>query len=55
MDGKTIKKRVSVQLRQQEYERLSRMAEESGRSLAGYLRWLLYKELRELEKDAAGG
>ena len=41
MGNEKIKKRICVIIPQKEHERLSRMAGETGRTAAGYLRWLL--------------
>ena len=38
--SKLNKKRVCVTLSLRDHQRLSQLAEESGRTLAGYLRWL---------------
>ena len=50
MDSGNAKKRVCVIIPQKEHERLSRMASETGRTAAGYLRWLLNRHFRELDK-----
>lgn len=47
---KPVKKHVCVTLTSQEHERLLRMAEQSSRTAAGYLHWLLLRHLREQEK-----
>ncbi|WP_325228617.1 hypothetical protein [Oscillibacter sp.] len=36
---------------QREHERLSRMAGETGRTAAGYLRWLLHRHFGELDQE----
>nr|WP_325180289.1 hypothetical protein [uncultured Oscillibacter sp.] len=50
MGNEKIKKRISVIIPQKEHERLSHMAGETGRTAAGYLRWLLNQHFRELDK-----
>ena len=50
MGNEKIKKRICVTIPQKEHERLSRMAGETGRTAAGYLRWLLNRHFRELDR-----
>lgn len=50
MENQDAKKRVCVTIPQREHERLSRIAGETGRTAAGYLRWLLNQHFRELDK-----
>lgn len=45
--NKLDKKRVCVTLNLRDHQRLSQLAEETGRTLAGYLRWLLHRHFRE--------
>lgn len=46
-NNKRKKKNVCVMLTPQDHSRLSQLAEETGRTLAGYLRWLLHRHFRE--------
>lgn len=46
-NNKRKKKNVCVMLTPQDHSRLSQLAGESGRTLAGYLRWLLHRHFRE--------
>ena len=46
-NNKRKKKNVCVMLPPQDHSRLSQLAEETGRTLAGYLRWLLHRHFRE--------
>lgn len=54
MKTREAKKRVCVVIGETEHQRLSRLAEESARTPAGYLRWLLHDHFRKLDKKAAG-
>lgn len=45
--SKLNKKRVCVTLSLRDHQRLSQLAEESSRTLAGYLRRLLHQHFRE--------
>ena len=51
MEAQNVKKRVCVTIPQREHERLSRMAGETGRTAAGYLRWLLRQHFRSLDRE----
>lgn len=51
-ENKRKKKNVFVTLTQQDHDHLSQLAEENGRTLAGYLRWLLHRHFREQEHHA---
>lgn len=46
-NDKMDKKRVCVTLSIRDHNRLSQLAEETGRTLAGYLRRLLHRHFRE--------
>lgn len=50
--SKPAKKRVCVMLTPPDHERLSRLAAASGRTLPGYLRWLLHRHFREKDRHA---
>ena len=45
-----MKKRVCVALTGADYQQLSRLALESGRTRSGYLRWLLHLHLKNQDK-----
>lgn len=47
---RTEKKRVCVTLPKGEHDRLSRLAAETARTPAGYLRWLLHRHFREQDR-----
>lgn len=51
-DYKRQKKVVHVSLTLQDYNRLSKLAVESGRTPSGYLRWLLHRHFRENARHA---
>ena len=42
-------KKVHVALTQEDHDRLSKLAEQEGRSRPGYLRWLLHRHFREVD------
>ena len=46
------KKTVCVTLTKPDHDHLSQLAEETGRTLAGYLRWLLHRHFREQDHHA---
>lgn len=50
--NKLDKKRVCVTFTKPDHDRLSQLAEETGRTLAGYLRWLLHRHFREQDHHA---
>lgn len=50
--SKSVKKQIYVTLTEQDHERLSRLARETGRTRPGYPRWLLYRHFRELDRGA---
>lgn len=52
-ENKNNKKKVCITLSLRDYERLSQLAEETGRALAGYLRWLLHRHFREQDHPDA--
>ena len=47
------KKRISVMLNPQDYIRLTQLAESSGRTRPGYLRWLFHLHLKSTEPPRA--
>lgn len=55
MENTKEKRRVCVTLPGGEHHRLSGLAEETGRTPAGYLRWLLHDHFRKLDKTKAAG
>ena len=42
-------KRVGVVMSQQDYERLSQLAQDASRTGSGYMRWLLYQHFKRLD------
>lgn len=48
---KVPKKRVCAALTEKDHARLTQLALESGRTLPGYLRWLLHRHFRELDRS----
>lgn len=50
MNSGGAKKRVCVIIPRKEHERLTCLASETGRTAAGYLRWLLNRHFRELDR-----
>lgn len=52
---KSPSKTISVTLCPQDYARLSQLAEHSGRTRPGYLRWLLHRHLEALGGSGASG
>ena len=55
MENREGKKRVCVTLPGREHHRLSGIAKETGRTPAGYLRWLLHDHFRKLDETKAAG
>jgi len=55
MKTREPKKKVCVTIPRAEHERLVRMAGETGRTPAGYLRWLLHAHFRDLDKNETAG
>jgi len=55
VESEEPKKRICVTIPQKEHERLARMAGETGRTPAGYLRWLLYAHFWDADKKGAAG
>jgi len=55
MKSEGPKKRIYVTIPGKEHERLARMAMETGRTPAGYLRWLLHAHFRDIDKKGAAG
>lgn len=49
---KDTKKHVYVTLTKPDHDRLSQLAAESGRTLPGYLRWLLHRHFKEQDHPA---
>ena len=47
--NKTEHKSVCVTIEKQDHERLARMAWETGRTVPGYIRWLVNQHLRETD------
>ncbi len=48
------KKQVQLTMTEEAYNRLKELAEKADRTLAGYLRWVFYKYLKELDKNERG-
>lgn len=48
------KRQVVLTLSIEAYERLQKLAKENDRTLAGYLRWIFYNHLRDLDAGKQG-
>lgn len=48
------KRQVVLTLSIEAYERLQELAKENDRTLAGYLRWIFYNHLRDLDTGKQG-
>lgn len=49
---KKISKKVVVGIPLKQYDTLKELAEESGRTIPGYVRWLIWKHLEEMDISA---
>ena len=49
--NKTPHKGICVTITMEDYERLVRLAWGSGRTVPGYMRWLLHEHLAALDKE----